>query len=108
MLGALVGGIIYVITAFFVDRYKADLRSTFTVFNPWLFTAGAFSSFGQISHFVALKYSPISQIALIVSMEVFLTIFITTVFCRNREQLTSAVMAAALVATVGTILIIFA
>lgn len=108
MLGALVGGIIYVITAFFVDLYKADLRSTFTVFNPWLFTAGVFSSFGQISYFVALKYSPISQIALITSMEVFLTIFITTVFFRNREPLTSAVMAAALLATVGTIVIIFA
>ena len=108
MLGALVGGILYIIAGIFLDRYRADICSTFTVFNPWLFAAGVLSSLGQVSYFVALTHSPISQIALITSMEVFLTIFITTVFFRNHEQLTSGVMVAALMATAGTIVIIFA
>ena len=98
----------YAIAAVFFDHYRADIRDTFTAFNPWLFTAGVLSSLGQISYFVALKYSPISQIALITSMEVFLTIFITTVIFRNFEQLTSGVMVAAVLATAGTIAIIFA
>lgn len=108
MIGALVGGVLYMLTAIFNERYRADLRATFCGFNPWLFTAGLFGSLGQISYFVALKYSPISQIALITSMEVFLTIFITTVFFRKHEQLTVGVMIAAIVATLGTLVIIFA
>lgn len=108
MLGALVGGSVYVVAAVFLDLYRTDLRNAFTVFNPWLFTAGVLSSLGQISYFVALKYSPISQIALITSFEVFLTIFITTVIFGNSEQLNSGVMVAALLATAGTIVIIFA
>ncbi|MFT6693796.1 MAG: drug/metabolite transporter (DMT)-like permease [Neolewinella sp.] len=107
MVGSLVATLIYLVTAIFVEKYRLDVRDTFTRINPWLFAAGVSSSFGQISYFVALKYSAISQIALIASMEVFVTMFLSMIVFRNREILTRGIMLAAVLGTSGALIVIF-
>jgi len=107
MIGSLVATLIYLVTALFVDKYREDVRDTFTRINPWLFAAGVSSSLGQICYFVALKYSAISQIALITSMEVFVTMFLSMIVFRNKEILTRGIMLAAVLGTSGALIVIF-
>ena len=106
MVGALTGIVFFVITARFIDSYREDIVKTFTVFNPWFLFAGIFASLGQICYFVSLSYITISKIALITSMEVFITLFLTVVVLRSRESLTGEVLVAAGLGVLGTVFVI--
>ncbi len=106
MIGALTGIIFFVITSRFVSSYRDDLRKTFTVFNKWFLMAGCLSTFGQIAYFTALNYLAISKIALITSMEVFMTMILSTVFLLNKEKLTVDVIVAASLGFLGTVFVI--
>ena len=106
MVGALTGIVFFVITSGFVNSYRDDLRKTFTVFNKWFLMAGCLSTFGQISYFAALNYIGISKIALITSMEVFITMILSTLVFLNKEKLTVDVVAAASLGFLGTVIII--
>ena len=106
MIGALTGIIFFVITSRFINSYRDDLRKTFTVFNKWFLMAGCLSTFGQIAYFTALNYLAISKIALITSMEVFMTMILSTVFLLNKEKLTVDVIVAASLGFLGTVFVI--
>ena len=106
MIGALTGIIFFIITSRFINSYRDDLRKTFTEFNKWFLMAGCLSTFGQIAYFTALNYIAISKIALITSMEVFVTIILSTVFLLNKEKLTVDVIIAAGLGFLGTLIVI--
>ena len=106
MLGTLVGALTFVSVGVYSRRYAAAVRATFTTMRPWLLVAWTMSSFGQIAYFFALRQNPISRVALITSMEVFITIFLSVLFLRRRETLTPAVFLAALLGVAGTAAII--
>ena len=76
MVGCLVGAALFVATAAFNQAYRTAVRATFLRPNPWLMGAGVMSSFGQILYFAALNESPMSRVALISSMEVFVTLLL--------------------------------
>lgn len=106
MLGAAVGATLFIILAFFRPRYRAAVRATFTGFNGWLFSAGVAASVGQTLYFVALCYADISRVALITSMEVFITIFLSVWIFKTRENLTTAVIVAAVISVIGAIMLV--
>ncbi len=106
MIGALTGIIFFVITSGFINSYRDDLRKTFTVFNKWFLMAGCLSTFGQIAYFTALNYIGISKIALITSMEVFVTMILSTVIFVSKEKLTVDVIVAAGLGFLGTVFVI--
>lgn len=106
MVGALTGILVFVVVARFIRSYRDDLRNTFTVFNPWLLAAGIFSSLGQLCYFVALTYTSISKIALITSMEVFATMFLSVVVFRSKVKMTIDLFVAAGLGVAGTIFVI--
>ena len=106
MIGALSGIVFFVITSAFVNSYREDLRKTFTTFNKWFLMAGCLSTFGQISYFTALNYIAISKIALITSMEVFVTMILSTMVFLSKEKLTPDVMIAAGLGFLGTVFVI--
>lgn len=106
MVGALSGIVVFVVTSRFIGSYRDDLRQTFTVFNPWLLLAGILSSLGQLCYFVALSHSSISRIALITSMEVFVTIFLSTAVFRSKEKITIDVVVAGSLGVLGTVFVI--
>ena len=105
MLGSLVGALLYVVTAAFVNEYRAAVRNAFTRFNPWLLGAGVLASAGQLLFFVAIDHGTVSRASLIVSSEVFVTMAITYLLFRRREPLTRAAVTAALLGFVGTVVI---
>jgi drug/metabolite transporter (DMT)-like permease len=106
LVGALAGVAMFVGLAPAIASFRTELRTTFTELNSWLWLAGLFTSVGQLSYFAALKYSTISKIALITSMEVFVTIFLTRVVLRTDTGLTRPLALAALLGVLGTALVI--
>lgn len=105
-LGALTGIVVFTAASGFSSSYRNDIRQTFTSLSPWLLLAGVLNSLGQLSYFVALNHSSISKIALITSMEVFVTMFLSIVVFRSKEKLTRDVVVAAFLGVAGTIFVI--
>ena len=106
MVGCFVGALLFLATATFNADYARAVRATFARHNPWLIGAGVMSSFGQILYFAALNESPMSRVALISSMEVFVTLFLAFAFLRTRERLTPALAIAAALGVAGTAFIV--
>jgi drug/metabolite transporter (DMT)-like permease len=106
MLGSVIGAMVFVLAANFIDSYRQAMRGALTVFNPWLLAAGILSSMGQLLTFTALTYSSISRVALISSMEAVFTIFMSIVVFRTRENLTLPILLAAGLGVAGTAFIV--
>lgn len=105
-VGCAVGAMLFAATASFNARYAESVRATFAHPNPWFIGAGVLSSSGQILYFAALNEAPMSRVALIVSMEVFIALFLGSVFLRRRERLTPGLVAAAILGVAGTAFIV--
>ena len=105
LVGALVGASTFVLAGLFRPRYAAAVRATFSRPRPWLLAAGVLSSFGQIAYFFALTHAPISRVALIASIEVFITMFLSVLLLRASESLTVPVLAAAMLGVAGTAMV---
>ena len=105
-VGCAVGALLFAATAAVRPGYAKAVGATFRRPNPWFIVAGVMSSAGQILYFAALNESPISRVALIVSMEVFITLFLGYVFLRRRERLTPGLVVAAILGVAGTAFIV--
>ena len=105
-VGCAVGAMLFAATAPFNARYAASLRATFAHPNPWFIAAGALGSAGQVLYFAALNELPMSRVALIVSMEVFVSLFLGYLFLRKRERLTPGLVVAAILGVAGTAFIV--
>lgn len=101
LLGAIVGMLIFGLISLFKEANRRSIISTFTEFKPWLFGAGVATSLGQIFYFIALQYSGVSQVALIASTDVILTIFLSAWVFKTQEGITRTVSLASLVAMTG-------
>lgn len=106
MIGALTGIVFFIIASGFIGSYRDDLKKTFTVFNKWFLAAGLLSSCGQLSYFAALNFIGISKIALITSMEVFVTMILSTIVFLSKEKLTADIIVAACLGFLGTAFVI--
>ena len=106
MVGCFVGAMLFMATAAFNENYARAVRATFERPNYWLMGAGTMSSLGQILYFAALNQSPMSRVALISSMEIFVTLFLGFAFLRSRETLTPSLIVAALLGVAGTAFIV--
>jgi drug/metabolite transporter (DMT)-like permease len=106
MMGCLVGVLLFLATATVSADYARAVRATFARPNYWMVGAGVMSSFGQILYFAALNQSPMSRVALISSMEVFVTLFLGFAFLRKHETLTPALVIAAVLGVAGTAFIV--
>ena len=106
MVGCIVGALLFLATAAVNKDYARAVRSTFANPNGWLVGAGVMSSLGQILYLAALSESPMSRVALISSIEVFVTLFLGAAFLRKRETLTPALVLAAALGFAGTAFIV--
>lgn len=106
MVGTLVGAALFLVAARFSGVYRAAVSATFRTPNRWLFAAGIAASLGQILYFAALNVSPMSRVALIVSLEVFGTMLLSVLFL--GERLPRLVAVAATVGFAGAALLALA
>lgn len=105
-VGCAVGAALFVATGIVNPSYARAVRATFASPNGWLIGAGVMSSLGQILYFAALNESAMSRVALISSLEVFVTLFLGYAFLRRSESLTPALVAAAILGVAGTACIV--
>jgi len=105
MIGSMMGVAIFAFIALFRPSYRVAIISTFTNSNRWLFAAGLAFSFGQILYFVALSGSTVSRVAMIASIEVFVTLFLSVLVFKRQEALTRPVLTAAILGVAGTVCI---
>jgi drug/metabolite transporter (DMT)-like permease len=101
-VGCLVGALLFLLTAAFNGEYARAVRATFARPNPWLVTAGVLSSAGQIFYFLALNHSPMARVALVSSVEVFVTLFLGAIFLRRSETVSASLVLAAALGVAGT------
>ena len=104
LVGTAVGALVFVGVAGVNGSYRRALRGSFRRPRPWLWVAGIMASLGQILTFVALGHSPMSTVALVVSMEVFITIGLSLLV--SGERLTPRIAIAALLGFAGTALLV--
>ena len=106
VVGALAGIGAYLLASTAIPGYRTAIANAFTRFNLWFYITGTLASFGQLCYFVALSHSTVSRVALISSMEVFITIFLSLWIFRTRERLTATTLIAACLGVAGTALIL--
>ncbi|GAB7388848.1 hypothetical protein BSNK01_26860 [Bacillaceae bacterium] len=106
-LGAAVGTVLFLLLAVFRETYRTAVKLTFTRFQPWLFGAGVATSAGQIFYFLALHQIPVSRVALINSIEVIFTMFLSAWIFKTQEEMTGTVILASLAAMFGAALIAY-
>jgi drug/metabolite transporter (DMT)-like permease len=105
-VGALAGIAAYLSASLAIPAYRKAIGNAFTRINPWFYFTGMLASFGQIFYFVALNESTVSRVALISSVEVFITIFLSLWIFRSGERLTATTLLAACLGVAGTALIL--
>ena len=105
-VGCLSGVLLFLGTALVKDDYARAVRATFAQPSAILLGAGVLSTFGQVMYFAALNESPMSRVALVTSIEVFITFFLGALFLRRREAITPALLLAAALGVAGTLCVI--
>jgi drug/metabolite transporter (DMT)-like permease len=105
LLGSGVGAVCFVLMALFQERYRIIVSSTFKQFQPWLFTAGIMTSLGQILYFLALYHIEVSRVALIASIEIIFTIFLSAWVFKTFENLNITVITASIISMLGAAII---
>jgi drug/metabolite transporter (DMT)-like permease len=106
LLGTIAGTCMFILMGQFVGSYRQAMRNVFTKFSPWLYAAGLLGSVGQILYFSALSHTTISKVALISSMEVFVTIVLSVVIFRSKERIDGPMLLAAALGVLGTVVIV--
>lgn len=106
MVGGVTGVILFAAMALFQEKYRYSVTQSFRTFKPWLFFGGVANSLGQIAYFCALQISTISRVALITSLEVFITMFLSVWIFKTREHLTFTVVLACIISVIGAAVII--
>jgi drug/metabolite transporter (DMT)-like permease len=106
LLGTIAGTGMFILMGQFVGSYRHAIRNAFTSFSPWMYAAGLLGSVGQILYFFALSHTTISKVALISSMEVFVTIVLSVVLLRSKEKIGGPMLLAAALGVLGTVVIV--
>jgi drug/metabolite transporter (DMT)-like permease len=105
MISAVSGFVFFVLAGMLVPGYRKNLRNTFTNLNRWLVLAGICVSSGQILSFAALYYETVTTVVMINSLEIFLASFLSVVVFRTEKRPDLITCIAAVIATVGVIII---
>lgn len=108
-LGALISSLAallwFAVSALFVEKYRASFRGILKTAGVWQTTAATAMSLGQICQFFALKNADVAVVAIIGSVEIFLSAYIAVFLLRTEKMPNRATIAASLVATAGVILV---
>jgi drug/metabolite transporter (DMT)-like permease len=107
-LGALIGSLAalsyYAVGCVFSAAFRRVAAEALRRPEPWQLAAAAFISVGQISQFMALNYTGVSQLALINSAEIYIAAYLAVFVFRMERMPSAAVLIATVLATAGVAL----
>jgi drug/metabolite transporter (DMT)-like permease len=95
----------YLVAAWFVRDYRRAFREALTAANRWQLAAAVFVSFGQIANFGAIQFTAVSKVVMIVSMEIFISMFLAVVVFKTERPPDRMTVLAALLAMAGVALV---
>jgi len=95
----------FAILAIVLPRQRAHLAGIFAHLDRWIVLGAIAVSAGQILMFAALSYERVSTVAMIVSLEIFISIFLSVVVFRAERAPGPGVALAAVLATLGVVLV---
>lgn len=105
LVGALTALLIYLAAALVSRRQRRTVLGVFANATRWHVMSATFVSVGQLAQFGAIKYIPISRVVMITSTEVVFSILLSVYVARTETRPDGETLLAALVATVGVVLI---
>ncbi|MEW5420303.1 EamA family transporter [Amorphus sp. 3PC139-8] len=103
-VGALSGLLFYGIAMPVNRRFRAAICGVFRNTGRWQLLAAALISFGQVAQFFALINTGVAVVAIIGSLEVFLSIYVAAYIFKSEPPPGIRVVVASTVATIGVIL----
>jgi len=108
LVSALCGFLVFLALAVVSRRQRDHLFGMVRYLDRWSFGAALLMSMGQISLFAALLYESVTVIAMISSIDVFIASFLAVVVTRSEHRPDRVTVAAAILATVGVVLVALA
>lgn len=105
LVSALTGLAVFALWALVDARHRDHLTGMFRYLDRWSAGAAVLMSFGQIALFAALLYESVQVIVMIASLDIFVSIFLAVVVMRSERWPDGRTWAAALVATLGVVLV---
>lgn len=110
-LGALIGSLAalgyFVVGCAFSAELRSVVANSLNRPERWQLVAALCISIGQISQFIALTYTSVSQLALINSAEIYIAAYLAVVVFRMERMPGPAVLLATALATVGVVMTAF-
>lgn len=108
-LGAFVGSVAalgYYLAGCFVSRYyRTVVVGALRRPDPWQFLAALCISVGQISQFIALTYTGVTQVAVINSVEIYIAAYLAVVVFKTERMPGAGILFATLLATAGVVMV---
>lgn len=86
--------------------YRAMVARTLTRPNSWQLVAAFCISAGQISQFMALTHTTVSRVAIINSVEIFISFYLAVFLFRTERWPPPVIVVATLVATAGIVTVV--
>ncbi|MFD1475542.1 DMT family transporter [Ancylobacter polymorphus] len=106
LVGALAALSYYAFLAAWDHEKRTALHAELAMRNSWHWLAALAISTGQICMFVALQFTTVTRVAIIYSLEVFVTMVFAIVIFRTEVMPDLVTIVATLLATVGVIIIV--
>ena len=105
LVGAVVGLLWFIGRGVVSASYRRKLRASFEHLGPWRFIGALCISLGQIAQFFALQNSTVATVAIIGSLEVFMSIYIAAFVTKTESPPSVRVVLASVVAMGGAALL---
>lgn len=100
-VSALTGFLAFAVLAAFSARYRPMFTGVFRNIDRSIVAAAVLVSTGQILTFAALARAPVSTVVMISSLEIFMTIFLSTIVFRSEARAGIPVLVSASLAVAG-------
>lgn len=104
-ISALSGFLGFVVLAIFSENYRPMFRNLFKNIDRHVMAAAVLVSLGQILMFAALAHEKVSTVVMISSLEIFFSIFLSTVVFRIEKRPRPVILVAAALAIIGVALV---
>jgi drug/metabolite transporter (DMT)-like permease len=107
--GALVGSaaalVYYIAGCFFSSKFRTDVRNLLSRPDRWQLVAAFCISAGQILQFVALNHAGVGRVAIINSVEIFLSSYLAVIVFKTEKWPSAMIILATVLATAGVIFV---
>ena len=108
-LGAFIGSLAalayYLVGCIFSAEYRSVVRSSVKRPDSWQLLAAICISVGQIAQFAALTFTEVSRVAMINSVEIYISAYLAVFIFKTETRPSSLIVAATILATAGVILV---